>query len=182
MGHTGLNAGVARKVGELTLTKKTKLPLEPLKTITLGTFKTVAELKKAIPNISGEALCIMANDSFTMSQDEQEIRLVVCTAAQLGFTNWGYQTDILDAAKAWGLKICPREGAAYLRIALQEQPEGDRLIVLLDEPVCVATYIWAFSVYREYARSGGKLWLGGYSRVNQQPCYAPDSKFAFMLP
>jgi hypothetical protein len=181
MGHTGLNAGVARKVGELTLTKKTKLPLEPLKTITLGTFETVDKLERAISNISGEALCIMADDSFTMSQDEQEIRLVVCTAAQLGFTNGGYQTDVLDAAKQWGLKTCPREGAAYLRIAYPEQPKGDQLIILLDKPVLVATYIWAFYVYREYAEHGGKLWLGGCSRANQEPCWAPDSKFVFAL-
>ncbi|MEX0652153.1 MAG: hypothetical protein WD509_01380 [Candidatus Paceibacterota bacterium] len=101
------------------------------KTINIGTYKNVEELKRAIKEkgfrIGSWAEDVLHSESFTMSKTEKKVDLVRITPSGLGFSNGAYRKDIYKKATEAGLEICPLEVGPQLRIQYLHQPRLESL-------------------------------------------------------
>lgn len=109
------------------------------RTITLGTFKDVKSLKKALKQ-RGFRTDFWADDYmldrpvFSLASEEIELDLVRRTVAELGFEEGAELREIYASARERGLNICPAEVGPTLRYQYPDQPRGESLIVAM-EPI-----------------------------------------------
>ncbi len=108
------------------------------RTVTIGTHKTVEELKTAIKQagcyISDWADDILGKKAFTLSSEKTEFELVKISVAELGFKNGATLKDIYAKALELGLDKCPAEVGPQLRLQYDDQPKGEWLLIAM-EPI-----------------------------------------------
>jgi hypothetical protein len=132
------------------------------KRITLGTYKGVNALRKALDaarvRVGDSADEVLGRPGFHFSKTGLDVDLVVASVAELGFDDATSLADIHRRADALGLELCPAEVAPVLRLQYTDQPIGEFLNVAMRP---VATYggdLIALSV----ANAGtGPLLIGG---------------------
>jgi len=104
------------------------------KTITLGTHKSVADLRTALEQgnfkVGDWASQILAK--VTLASQETTIELVRVTGAQLGQTANETLGQICVRAKKYGLARCPAEVGPQLRHQYNDQPIGEVVWVAMD--------------------------------------------------
>lgn len=109
--------------------------LKVWKTIKLGTINNVEDYK----NVLKQAHCILDTDAGDMLNEyrirlqkkESTVDLVLLSIADLGLGAEAEYQAVCDRAFAMGLKLCPRELGPALRVAYQDQPIGERLIIAM---------------------------------------------------
>ena len=83
------------------------------RTITLGHYKTMKELRKCLDRqrveVSSWASDIMNRPAFTLTPEKTEVDLVVLSVAELAFPEGATYGKICDKAKELGLHLCPAE-------------------------------------------------------------------------
>lgn len=93
------------------MTQPTSFPI--WKTLTLGKYKTVAELVAALQErgtvITPTAELFLNDDRMKLYPNVQEIHLVAVSAKDLGFTEGADYTTIWKKAQEFGLGFCPQE-------------------------------------------------------------------------
>lgn len=106
--------------------------------ITIG-GKSVAELRKELStfSVNGQPFYIDQYAEAALRQlipqkSEERIRLLIVSPLQLGLLRDARIDEISKKAQAMGLKLCPAEVAAHLRLKLHDQAIDETLIVLPD--------------------------------------------------
>ena len=106
------------------------------KTIKLGTFKNVDEIRKALKAkenfISDWANDILGEPAFKVSETEQDVELVNVSVEELGFKNSARYADICKRALELGLDLCPAEVGPQLRLQFKDQPKGTYVVVAME--------------------------------------------------
>ncbi len=105
-------------------------------TITLGTYRTGADLLEALIeekcSISLWSRQALGNPNFPVAAEKITVDIVVVSMLEMGFAEGELATldTIYDRAKQMGLETCPVEIAAQLRLQFRDQPDyatGERL-------------------------------------------------------
>lgn len=103
------------------------------KTIKLGTFKTVYDVRQALEKngyeVTKGANDILGNPAFTVATEETEVNLVKVSVAGLGFNGGARISKIYSRAKQLGLKLCPAEVGPQLRLQYKNQPCGEWFLI-----------------------------------------------------
>jgi len=101
------------------------------KTINIGTYSSVEDLKQAILNagfkIGDWAEDVLNNSSFTLATEKKEVNLVKITPKELGFNNGALREDIYKKAIDAELELCPLEVGPQLRLQYKDQPRLESL-------------------------------------------------------
>jgi hypothetical protein len=135
------------------------------KRITLGTYKGVNALRKALDagrvRIGDSADEALGRPAFQFSQTRTDVDLVVLSVSELGFKDATPLADIYRRAAELGLELCPPEVAPLLRLAYVNQPVGEFLNIAMRP---IATY-GGERIALSVANAGtGPLLLGGDGR------------------
>jgi len=105
------------------------------KTIKLGTFNSVDEIRKALKaggfTVNDRSNDILGKPAFTMSNTEQDVELVNVSVEELGFKDGTRYTDICKRALELGLDYCPAEVGPQLRLQFKDQPKGTYVVVAM---------------------------------------------------
>ena len=129
------------------------------KTITLGNYPSVADIRSALKH--GRFLILdwssSTLDKIPLASQATAIDLVKVTSAQLDFPNGATNEEIYAAAKQRGLDLCPAEVGPQLRLAYTDQPMKERLNVGMEPITGLDGHPTVFSV--EHNADG--LWLSG---------------------
>jgi len=111
------------------------------KTVTLGTFKDVKSLKKALEEkgfrIGDWAADVLNQRTFKLAKEETEVNLVRLSVKELGFPRGAPYGEICAKAQELGLNLCPAEVGPALRYQYPDQPTGEWLTVAM-EPLAVS--------------------------------------------
>ncbi|TFD94341.1 helicase [Jeotgalibacillus sp. R-1-5s-1] len=120
-------------------------------------------------NEYGERL--FSDNRFTTSNETYNLETVELTVKALGFPEGATLPEIFERAIKLGLDLCPLETGPYLRVAYQNQPEGDAGNSLRKEAPSGSLTIASEIISEEddypkgfYLRNiEGVLWLRGYA-------------------
>lgn len=131
------------------------------KTITIGGTnkeELLARLESAGVQFNAYAKTLFADPQFIVSEKAEIVHLVKANLTVLGFDKPMYYKDIITKAEALGLKQCPLNLAAFLRLEFMEQTEGPYITVASvktknDEEYPNGLYV---------RRLDDILWLRGY--------------------
>jgi hypothetical protein len=130
------------------------------KTIKLGTFKNVEEIRKALKaggnNISDWANDILSKPAFTVSETEQDVELVNVSVEELGFKQGACYADICKRASGLELDLCPAEVGPQLRLQWKDQSKGTYVAVAMEAITDSDGFLRVFSVMRD---GDGKQYL-----------------------
>ena len=124
---------------------KIEILFNDFRTITLGTYKDVPTLKSAITDagfqISDYASDIMDQPAFTIAPQEEKIRLVEVSVADMGFPNGTNYRSIKDRVVGteiqledglYEVQLCPAEVGPQLRLHYKDQPKGEWLRIAME--------------------------------------------------
>ena len=101
----------------------------------------------------------------------EQFQLVLCTPAELGFSEGCTLEELMDRARNYGLSPCHPMASVFLRLHLMDQPESgntiltgthrspDGAITVLSKPLCQDD---TFPKGLYLRNVSGKLWLRGY--------------------
>jgi len=105
------------------------------KTIKIGTGLQPSDFEEAIKEkdciVSDWAKDIISKPAFTVSQEEQEIKLVKLTVRELGFEEGATTKEIYERAQELVFKLCPAEVGPQLRLQYLDQPKGEWIRVAM---------------------------------------------------
>ncbi len=155
-------------------------PVFPIwRTITLGAFKSVKSLRKALKQsgfrIGSWARQLLVSRAFTLAGEETEVDLVRITVAELGFPKGATLQKIYDRAQELGLELCPAEVGPALRLQYPDQPRGELLTVAM-EPIADSVdspCVFCVELIRVVRRLDVRRGYSGYFRPG-------DSQFVFV--
>jgi len=129
------------------------------KTIQLGLHQSADEYRKAIKSsgmrISDYVNDLLNNPAFTVMLKKCEVKLVMLTVAELGFPNGATSQEIYDKAKKRGSDLCPAEVGPALRLAYEDQPNGEWVIVAMEPITDSDGFLGVFGV----GHDGDGRWL-----------------------
>ena len=145
-------------------------------TITLGTHRTGVELFESLEEkncrISKWSVQALLHPDFPVTEEEQEVDVIVMTLLNIGFSKDELVTleTILKRARELGLEICTPELAVQLRLQFVDQPDwstGDHLGEFFVASEAINLYDDGipkiFSVIRDddfpHKKTGVGLWL-----------------------
>jgi hypothetical protein len=177
----GGEAGVQRFLrGELKVVEAPKREFPVWKTVRLGVYKTADAYREAlqaskhrcgewVTDLFGKPACHCASE-------ETDVDLVVLSVEDLGFKEGALYSEICEKAQDVGLELCPAEVGPALRLAYENQPRGERLII--------ATTPFADSgeeldLFAMEVSGGGGLWLRGDCGPADR-YWEPDRRFVFV--
>ena len=147
------------------------------KTIKIGTGLLLSGFVRAFRRadciVSNCAKDILSKPAFTVSQKEQEVKLVKLTVRESGFKEGATTKEIYERAQELGLKLCPAEVGPQLRLQYLDQPKGERLGVamkpILDSGGDLLVFDVEHDVVGRYLRCDygdpDDYWLAGNSWV-----------------
>lgn len=128
------------------------------KKITLNAHNNVAKLREALKaagnNISDYGEDLLAKMSLV--KEAVELELVVVSVKDLGLKSGATTKQIYDRANQLGLDLCPAQVGPELRLAYQDQPGGEWLLVAMTPITDRNGYPLVFSVVRN---DDGFRWL-----------------------
>lgn len=150
------------------------------KTISIGNFTNVQEIKKALLDsgfrIGSWADDVLKSSNFTLSTIERKIDLVRITPKDLGFSNGAYRKDIYKRALEVGLKLCPLEVGPQLRLQYLDQPKLESLQIGMEPQVDSEGHE---SEFRVVYGGDNFIWLVG-DHKHPNDFWAPEEYFIFM--
>ena len=174
------------------LGKKTtvvEIPFRFLRTITLGTHKTVSEMQSAITDagkkISDWGNGIMDQPAFTIAQQEEKLHLVETSVAEIGFPKGttyktfrerAVGTEVEFEGETYTVELCPNEAGPKLRIEYDDQPKGEWLRVAMEAITDSGGRLTLFDV----GHVGGAVWLSGRSGRGDDD-WGGEDRFMFCL-
>ena len=133
-------------------------------------------LEEAGCEVSDWASDILGKPTFTVSETEMDVDLVVVSNVELGFRGGAKFKDIYACAKELGLELCPAEVGPGLRLQYKDQPKGEGFIVAM-EPI-IDSYGRPL-VFRVEHNDEGLLLHGHYGRPDYS--WDGDDRFVFRL-
>ena len=111
----------------------------------------------------------------TCASEETDVDLVVLSVADLGFKEGALYSQICEKALAMELELCPAEVGPALRLAYENQPRGERLIIATKPFTDSGDDLDLFVM----EVSGGEgLWLRGDCGPSDR-FWEPDCRFVF---
>ena len=174
------------------LGKKTtvvEIPFRFLRTITLGTHKTVSEMQSAITDagkkISDWGNGIMDQPAFTIAQQEEKLHLVETSVAEIGFPKGttyktfrerAVGTEVEFEGETYTVELCPNEPGPQLRTEYDDQPKGEWLRVAMEAITDSGGRLTLFDV----GHVGGAVWLSGRSGRGDDD-WGGEDRFMFCL-
>ncbi len=176
----GGEAGVQRFLrGELTVVETRPRAFPIWKTVRLGVCKTADEYRKALEagkHRSGDWVNnFLGKPAFNCASEETDVDLVVLSVDDLGFKEGALYSQICEKALAMGLELCPPEVGPALRLAYENQPRGERLIVATKPFTESGDDLDLFVME---VSGGGGLWLRGDCGPSDR-FWEPDRRFIF---
>ncbi len=106
------------------------------KTQRLGVCKTADEYREALEKAKrpGDDWVrdILSNPAFVCAAEETDLELVAPSAADLGFKDGAYDSQIREKALEMGLKLCPIETLPALRLADEVRTRAERVIIAIE--------------------------------------------------
>jgi hypothetical protein len=153
----------------------------PFKTVKLGLCKTADQYRKALRKagceLSRVAEAVLDIPDFTCAVEETELYLVNLSALDLGFNGVVSYGELLHSAPAMGLSLCPPEVGPALRLAYDDQLNGEWLVIAMRGICNPIGDLFAFGV----GCDDGRLWLDTW---NAQPgdLWYPYRRFVFVRP
>ena len=179
----GGETGVQRFLrGETTVVEAQKRDFPIWKTVRLGAHKTAEAYRQALEAGKyrrGDWVSdFLGKSAYECAREEIDVDLVVISVDELGFGKGALYSQISERALAWGLALCPAEVGPALRLAYENQPRGERLII--------ATKPFADSgddldLFVMEVSGGGGLWLRGDCGPADR-YWEPDRRFVFVRP
>ena len=159
----GGEAGVHRFLrGELTVVETQPREFPIWKTVKLGIYKTADAYRKALEagkHRSGDWVNdFLGKPACNCAGEETDVDLVDVSVHDLGFKEGALYSQICEKALAMGLELCPAEVGPALRLAYENQPRGERLIVATKPFTELGDDLDLFSME---VSGGGGLWLRG---------------------
>ena len=152
------------------------------KTIKLGGFKNVSDLKNALLQngfkIGDWANDVMQSAEFSLARDEREVNLVRVSGRSLGFTEATHRDDVYARALIMGLSLCPLEVGPHLRLALLTQPHLESLQIGMEPQKDSEGHQSEFRVVHAH---DCQLFLAGDHR-HPSDIWCLDEEFVFVLP
>ena len=163
-------------------------------TITLGTHRSGADLLDTLIEekcrVSLWSTQALENPDFPVVAEKITLDIVVVSMREMGFAEGELATldTIYDRAKQMGLKTCPVEIAAELRLQFLDQPDwttGERLgeFFVMSEPIVLARdgLPRIFSIVRDdrypHLETGIGLWLISNGTIKAEDEQLPDRLF-----
>lgn len=130
---------------------------------------------------------LLADDHFTVSDKVYSIKTVELTVRNLGFPEGGILAHFYRKAIKLGLKLCPLELAPYVRLAYQNQSDGNLNRDQQHKAPYVSITIASRTLTEDdkfpkgfYLRKvDGILWLRGYV-CDDTHIWEPDDRFIFV--
>ena len=179
----GGEEGVQRFLrGEMAVVEAPRREFPIWRTVRIGVYKSVEAYRNAleaskhrcgewVTNLFGKPACHCADE-------EADVDLVVVSVDDLGFKGGALYSEICEKAQSAGLELCPAEVGPALRLAYDNQPRGERLII--------ATTSFADSgdeldLFVMEVSGGGGLWLRGDCGPADR-YFEPDRRFVFVRP
>lgn len=133
---------------------------------------------------------LFADERFQTTAEAETVKVRVISAADLGFPEGATFQELVCAAQAQGLQLCPLELGPHLRLQFAHQlesPEEGRqsvgkappgsITVASEAPKDEDLIPWGFYL----RRVGGELWLRGYRSWTGHK-WAPEDRFVFVIP
>ena len=150
------------------------------KTIKLGTFKNVDEIRKAL-KAGGHSIGDWANDilgkpAFKVSETEQDVELVNVSVEELGFKDGARYADICKRALELGLDYCPAEVGPQLRLQYKDQSNGTYVVVAME---AITDSVGRFRVFYVERYDGGDRWLDSYNG-HPDDVWGDSRRFVFL--
>jgi hypothetical protein len=168
--------------GELTLVDTPKREFPIWKTIKLGQHKTAEAYRQALEarkRRSGEWVNdFLGRPACHCASEETTVDLVVVSVGELGFKSSALYSEICERAQALGLGLCAPEVGPALRLAYEDQPRGERLIVATAPFAASGDEVGLFSME---ISGGGGLWLRGDCGPVDR-FWELDRRFVFVRP
>ena len=144
--------GVERFLRDELVVKMSERTWKTWKTIKLGTFKNVDEIREALKaggySIGDWANEILDKPTFKISETEQDVELVNVSVEGLGFKDGARYADICKRALELGLDLCPAEVGPQLRLQFKDQPKGAFVVVAMEAIADSDGYLFVFRVRR----------------------------------
>jgi len=152
----------------------TEQPSTALRAVQIGGVAKAVLLQRlaaAQVQINPAGQQLFADGRFRTAAQPERILVQQISVAGLGLAGGGQMAEILDAAAQRGLKPCPLELAAHLRLLLRDQDEGalgfaptryrapPGAITVVSAPLCEDDELPKGFYLR---RIEGTLWLRGY--------------------
>lgn len=111
----------------------------------LGVFETAQEiivaLKAGSLKVDTHAQRIMSEKAFSIIQGQMDADLIITSPSELGLTGGAVLNTLLEYAWRCGLEKCPPEIGPLARLAYQDQPQGEMLLVIMDTiKICDNTF------------------------------------------
>ncbi len=109
------------------------------KTIMLGTgIKNAAGFRKSLRaggyQIRDWANDILGKQTFSVSDTQRAVELILVTPRELGFPHGGGRSDVYKRAQEIGLELCPPEVGPQLRLQYTDQPMNEWIFIGM-EPI-----------------------------------------------
>jgi len=150
------------------------------KTINIGTYSSVEDLRQAILDagfkIGDWAEDVLNSENFALTPEEKSVDLVKITPKALGFENGAQRTDIYNKAFEDSLEICPLEIGPQLRLQYTDQPRLESLQIGMEPQKDSGGHESEFRVVH-----GGDnfIWLVG-DHKHPDDFWGPDQPFIFV--
>lgn len=183
MKRLGGEAGLQRFLrGELTLVEARPREFPLWKTVRLGAHKTAADYSKALEAGRNRSVDWVINylgqPAFECARQEKDVDLAVVSVGELGFVQGALYSQIVERALALGLELCPAEVGPALRLAYEDQPRGEKLIIATSPSAETGEDLDLFVME---VSGGGGLWLRGDCGPSDR-YFEPDRRFVFVRP
>ncbi len=168
--------------GELTLVEAQPRDFPLWKTVRLGAHKTAADYSKALDAGRNRSVDWVINylgqPAFQCAKQETDVDLTVVSVGELGFVQGALYSQVVERALAHGLELCPAETGPALRLAYEDQPRGERLIIATKPSTESGADLDLFVME---VSGGGGLWLRGDCGPSDR-YWEPDRRFVFVRP
>lgn len=168
--------------GELTLVEAQPRDFPLWKTVRLGAHKTAADYSKALDAGRNRSVDWVINylgqPAFQCAKQETDVDLTVVSVGELGFVQGALYSQVVERALAQGLELCPAETGPALRLAYEDQPRGERLIIATKPSTESGADLDLFVME---VSGGGGLWLRGDCGPSDR-YWEPDRRFVFVRP
>ncbi len=175
--------GVKRLLsGELSIVETPAADFPVWKTVRLGVHKSAEAYRKALATGNHRAGSwvndFLGKPAYQSAKNETEVDLVVLSVGDLGFKKGALYSQICEKAVALGLELCPAEVGPALRLAYEDQPRGERLIIATKSAAGSSDELDLFSME---VSGGGGLWLRGDCGPSDR-YWEADRRFVFVRP
>lgn len=149
------------------------------KTIKLGTFKNVDEIRWALKTggCSTSRIANLTLNKITVSKIKQDVELVEVSNEELGLRSGAYYADTCKCAFKLGLEYCPAELGPQLCLQYKDQPKGTFVIVAMEAIADAAGNLFIFDVERS---DDGRQYFSIFNVSENRHFFGSNARFVFL--